>query len=220
MFLKNLSFSSNSSISSYETDSSGSEKYPKMKDNTEYYLYNSQRKPIFAKNNENDEIYAKDFISNDVYPKRAPFFAKDRHNNFYYARDCELNEFYPLYKNLSVTINRNGEMLIARLSSGCQRYPTDSHGNCYYPKNKEGKPFYLRDENGFIYPAKTKKNEYIYLEPPILDKKHVRKKKDALKNTVYTCSPKIYNWRVSFDVLCLLTIIMSPLIIFASIMAA
>lgn len=209
------SSNSNKSTSSYETDESGCEKYPKKANGSEYYLYDVHKIPIFAKNSDNDELYAKDIYLNEIYPKTPPFFAKDRHQNIYYARDSEMNEIYPTYKKLNVyAFTREGNVLIAHLKSGRQRYPSNCNGN-YYPVDIKGNPFYLKDENGIKYPAKTNKNQFIYLEPPILDKRHVKKKKDALNNTVYLSYPKISNCKVYCDIWFKLCAITSPFIILA-----
>lgn len=210
--LSSSSSNSNKSTSSYETDESGSEKYPKTTDGSDYYLYDEHKIPIFAKNINNDEIYAKDIYLNEIYPKHPPFFARDRHKNVYYARDAQMNEIYPKYKGLEIyTFTRDGNALIARFKSGRERYPSNGDGN-YYPVDIKGYPFYLKDENGIKYPAKTKKNQLIYLEPPILNKKHVKKKKDALKTTVYLSHPKIENYKLSFKICFALCTMIAPFI--------
>lgn len=218
MFLKSLSFSTSSSnssksTSSYETDDSGCEKYPKMKNGSEYYLYDVHKVPIFAKNNDGDEIYAKDNYSNEMYPKKPPFFAKNRFQNVYYAKDSGQDEIYPTYKGLNIyTFTREGTVLIAHFKSGRERYPSNGKGN-YYPVDIRGKPFYLKNENDIKYPAKTKKNQFIYLEPPILDKKHVKKTTDALKNTVYMSHPKVENYKLSCKICGILCATISPFIV-------
>lgn len=205
----------NKSIYSYETDDSGCEKYPKKANGSEYYLYDVHKVPIFAKNCHNDEIYAQDIYLNEIYPERPPFFAKNRCQNVYYARDSEMNEIYPTYKGLDIyTFTRDGNALIARYKSGRERYPSNGKGN-YYPVDITGKPFYLRDENGLIYPAKNKKNQFIYLKPPILDKRHVKKKKDALNNTVYLSHPKVENEILCCKIWLMLCSMITPLIVLA-----
>lgn len=215
MVLESFSSSSSNSqksTSSYETDESGCEKYPKAADGSEYYLYDAHKAPIFAKNRNNDEVYAKDVYLNEIYPKRPPFFAKDKHNNIYYAKDSQMNEIYPIYKGLEIyAFTRDGNVLVAHFKSGRERYPSNGDGN-YYPVDITGKPFYLKDENGIKYPAKNKKNQFIYLEPPILDKRHVKKKKDALKNTVYLSHPKVENYRLCCEIFFSLCAIITPLI--------
>lgn len=219
MVLESFSFSSShssKSAASYETDDSGCEKYPTKKNGSEYYLYDEHKVPIFAKNSNNDEIYAKDIHLNEVYPNKPPFFAKNRFQNEYYARDSDQNEIYPTYKGLNIyTFTRDGNVLIAHYKSGRERYPSNGNGN-YYPVDIRGKPFYLKDEKGIKYPAKTTKNQFIYLEPPILDRKHVKKKKDALNNTVYMSHPKVANLSLSCEVFCVLSAAITPLIIIAS----
>lgn len=219
MFFKSFSFSSNNSIkstSSYETDDSGCEKYPKKKNGSEYYLYDVHKIPIFAKNSNNDEIYAKDIYLNEIYPKTPPFFAKNKYQNEYYAKDSDQNEIYPTYRGLNVyTFTREGDVLIAHCKSGRERYPSNCNGN-YYPVDIQGRPFYLKDENGKKYPAKTSKNQYIYLEPPILDKKHVKTKKDALNNVVYMSYPKVANYKLSCEICCILSAIITPFILITS----
>lgn len=98
---------------------------------------------------------------------------------------------------------RNGNVLIAQLKSGRQIYPSDAKGNAFYPVNRENKPFYLKDENDIIYPAKRKNNSHIYIDPPILSKKYVKKKRDAIGNIVYMIKPKINSYYAILDVLCL-----------------
>lgn len=95
MFKRNSS--SYSSTKSYETDESGSEKYPNI-NKMEYYLYDKYKKPIFAKNKHNDQIYAKDNMGNEIYPTKTPFLAKNRYDEFYYATNTYGNEYYPKYK--------------------------------------------------------------------------------------------------------------------------
>lgn len=195
----------------YKKDDTGNEVYPKTEQGSEYYLYKGKI-PLFAKNNENDEIYAKDSSFNEIYPKHRPFFAKNRNNEFYYAKDCKQNEFYANYKRRDIyTYNKNGDVLIAHSNKGKQIYPKDHHGNEYYLINRENKPFYLKNENGQSYAAKTYKNEFLYLEPPTLNSACIQKQKDFLKNTVYKIQPK-KDYLVSLDVFCCLISMTVPLV--------
>lgn len=197
----------------YERDDKGNEVYPKTINGSEYYLYDKHKIPIFIKNNDNDELYAKDNLSNQIYPKYWPFFAKNRNSEFYYAKDSDQNEFYAKYKGLDIyTYNINGEVLIAHSNTGRQLYPKDPGGNEYYLVNRENKPFYLKDENGQNYPAKSKKNESLFLEPPILNQNRVYEQKDFLRNKVYLIRPKVNNYRVSLDVFCCLISMTLPLV--------
>lgn len=197
----------------YEKDDKGSEMYPKTKKGSEYYLYDKRKSPIFIKNNDNDELYAKDNSSNQIYPKHRPFFAKNNNDEFYYAKDADQNEYYAKYKRLDIyTYNRNGEVLIAHSNSGRQLYPKDPGGNEYYLVNRENAPFYLKDETGRNYPAKSKKNEFLFLEPPVLDQSRVYKRRDFLRNTVYSFRPKINNYLAPLEVFCCLTSMTLPLV--------
>lgn len=217
MKLKRFRFlNTRNSISNYKTDDKGQEIYPKLKNNSEYYLYDINNNPIFTKNTNNAEIYALDCHFNQIYPKKPPFFAKNRDGEFYYAKDFKLNEYYPTFKGLDrYTWDKEGNALIARFKSGRQRYPSAYRYGDYYPRNREGKPFYLLDENNVKYLAKSAKGENIYLEPPVLSnhKYVIRKKKDALKNIVYIVSPKVdCKYKTSVDIFFELVAATLPLI--------
>lgn len=202
-------------IKCYERDDKGNEIYPKTKRDSEYYLYDKHKIPIFIKNSNSDEIYATDNLSNEIYPKPCPFFAKNRNNEFYYAKDSNGNERYAKCIRFDMyTYKRNGEVLIAHSNAGRQIYPKDPRGNEYYMVNSDNKPFYLKDEKGQSYPTKTKKGEFSYLKPPVLNPSRIVRKRDFSGNYVYRIRPNVDNYHVSLDVVFFLLSSMTPLVTF------
>lgn len=170
----------------YRRNSSGDQIYPKTR-GTEYYLYDADGNPLFARDRLGVMRYARDLSGNEVYPKwkRQPSFVlHPRLECPVYARDASGNEMYPRWKRReAMAVLSDGEMLAARYASGRQRYPLDRHGNEYFPLCKiTRKPYYLLDERGIAYRPVTVNGCEMRLE----EAGNVYEKKDALGSTVYT----------------------------------
>lgn len=172
------------------SDSENSEKSYKLDKNGNEFYYYCKKKPVFAYNKENDQIYAKDLNGNEIYPKRGIFLAQDRYANYYYARDVDGNEYYPTFRKFDVMIpkRRGGDVLIARFKSCRQRYPKDKMGQEHYPVTRDLQPFYLLNEEGSRYEATFSNRDPVEIGNA---KNHVYQKTDVLGNEVYTTDPKL-----------------------------
>lgn len=177
----------------YSLNTFGDQVYPTRRNGSEYYLYDADGNPVFAKDRLGVTRYARDVSGNELYPKSKSgpsFLFHHRLQYPVYAQDSSGNERYPKWKGREMMIVLgDGEMLVARYASGRQRYPLDRRGNEYFPLCKiTRKPHYLLDERGVAYRPVTVNGYEMYLKSDEVPEEagYIYEKKDALGSTVYT----------------------------------
>ncbi|GBN47546.1 hypothetical protein AVEN_122688-1 [Araneus ventricosus] len=122
----------------------GTQFYAKYKKNEIYPYVDGIGIPIMLKNGK--KIYAEKNGGKQFYPKDKndnEMVLTDENLNYYYAKDAGKNEYYPKMANGREFMPRND--MYARTSTGKFKYPVNEWKRPIYPRNQNGRQFYLID---------------------------------------------------------------------------
>lgn len=122
----------------YAKDKNGQAYYPTDKDGNEFkdaalgfikregvivLPINNLGKPIYDKDNNNDEVYTMD--------NGKPILGYGRDGHQYYAKKANLDEFYPPDNTFATKLD------------GCKYYATDRNAGTVFPKDKDNNEYYI-----------------------------------------------------------------------------